>query len=130
MILIDTSAWIDYFNGVPTPPTRQVEKALLTGRVIVGDLVMTEVLQGVRDDRTLSRIADELARFRQVTLCGPDIAILAASNYRLLRRGGITIRGTIDVIIATWCMANDAEVIHNDRDLKQIERLLGLRSYQ
>lgn len=129
MILIDTSAWIDYFNEKDTVSKDRVDMALLTGRTIVGDLILAEVLQGVRDDRVLRRMAEQLASLRQQTLCGPQIAVLAASNYRLLRRSGVTIRGTIDVIIATWCISVGAEIIHNDRDLRQMEVFLGLRSF-
>lgn len=70
-----------------------------------------------------------LERFEIVTLCGPDVAIRAAANYRLRRSRGITVRGTIDVIIATWCIENDVAIIHNARDMRIMEEQLGLRAY-
>lgn len=129
MILVDTSAWIDFLNDAETPWTLAVARAARSGRIVIGDLVLVEVLQGVRNDRRLHSIRKSLARFPIVSLCGPFHAEQAAANYRLLRRKGITVRGTIDVIIATWCIANDAEIIHNDRDLAVMERELGLVAY-
>lgn len=130
MILVDTSAWIDYFNEVDSPAAALVDQALLTGQTVVGDLVLVEVLQGVRHSKDLRRFSDTFSSLLRRSLCGPEIAELAAANYRFLRRQGITIRGTIDVIIATWCVTNDAEIIHNDRDLAAMERLLGVRAFR
>lgn len=97
--------------------------------MVVGDLIVAEVLQGIRDDRRMQAVRDRLLRFRVVSLCGSSVAEKAAVNYRLLRRRGIAICGTIDVIIATWCIVNRATIIHNDRDLAMMERELGLVSY-
>lgn len=97
--------------------------------VVVGDLVLTELLQGIRFDREIPPILILWERLEKADLCGQDVALLAAANYRFLRRKGITIRGTIDVIIATWCISHGAAIIHNDRDLAVMERELGLVSY-
>lgn len=130
MILVDTSAWVDFFNNVETPLTDLVARAARTGRIVVGDLVYVEVLQGIRDDKRFDAIGRALSRYRMVSLSELPHATMAAANYRLLRKRGITIRGTIDVIIATWCIANDVPIIHNDRDMAVMERELGLVSFR
>ncbi|WAJ30452.1 type II toxin-antitoxin system VapC family toxin [Antarcticirhabdus aurantiaca] len=129
MILIDTSAWIEHFNGRGTPAAERVRRALDDEQVIVGDLVMVELLQGVRFDKEVARILVDIKALRRESLCGAAIGLLAAANYRGLRRRGITIRSTIDVIIATWCIENGAAIIHNDRDMAVMEAQLGLRAY-
>ncbi|GGD85726.1 ribonuclease VapC [Aureimonas endophytica] len=128
-VLIDTSAWIDYFNPRETAAAASVARALAEDDVVLGDLVLVELLQGIRQDRQVGRTLEELGRLERASLCGPVLAELAAANYRLLRRKGLTIRGTIDVIIATWCIANRVAIIHNDRDLAVMERELGLVAY-
>lgn len=130
MILADTSAWIDYFADKDSYARRHLRLALVDDDLVIGDLVLVEILQGIRSDRQLRETSGTLGHFKFVSLCGPQIAKAAASNFRLLRSRGITIRGTIDVIIATWCVENDAEIIHNDRDFAAMERLLGLRRYR
>ena len=97
--------------------------------MVVGDLVLAEVLQGLREEKRFDAARRLLGKFEAVSLCGPAIAVRAAANYRLLRSRGITVRGTIDVIIATWCIENDASIIHNDRDMRIMEEQLGLRAY-
>ncbi|KAB0680679.1 type II toxin-antitoxin system VapC family toxin [Aureimonas leprariae] len=129
MILVDSSAWIDFLASRETPWTDAVADATRDGEVVVGDLVLAEVLQGFRIEHELTNARRVLRMFPQRTLCDPSIAEDAAANFRLLRRRGLTIRGTIDVIIATWCLRNDASIIHNDRDLAVMERELGLVSY-
>ena len=129
MILVDTSAWIDFFNGRDTPWTFALAVASREGTVVVGDLVLAELLQGFRSDRQFQEARRVLSLFRSVDLCGRAVAESAAENYRALRRRGVTVRGTIDVIIATWCIENNAEIIHNDRDLRLMEDHLGLRSF-
>lgn len=128
MVLIDSSAWIEFWRPADTPLSRSVDRALDVSVVVVGDLVLVEVLQGLRQDE-LKLVTDVMSGFQIECLVGPDIAVLAAANYRLLRSRGITVRGTIDVIIATWCIENDASIIHNDRDMRIMEEQLGLRAY-
>ncbi|MEX6505531.1 PIN domain-containing protein [Jiella sp. M17.18] len=126
MILVDTSVWIDFFNGSDRPWTKALAAASRDGHVVVGDLVLAEVLQGFRNERDFREARRVLSLFPAVALCGHEVAEAAAANYRLLRRRGLTLRGTIDVIVATWCIVNDAAIIHNDRDLATMERELGL----
>ncbi len=128
-ILPDSSIWIDLLLDRRTPQTDLLRSAAADHIVLVGDLVTTEVLQGVRTDRGFAEARSLLASFEPVMLCGSETAIRAAANYRLLRQRGITVRGTIDVIVATWCIENDVPIIHNDRDMAVMERELGLRAY-
>lgn len=127
MIVADTSAWIDYFKGVAAPHTDMLDLELSRNRIVTGDLILAELLQGFREDRDYreaKRIMDSL-EYRDFV--GKEIALAAAQNYRTLRRNGITVRKTIDVLIATFCIHNDFELIHNDRDFDGMEGTLGLK---
>ncbi len=127
MIVADTSVWIDYVNGVDAPHTRLLDCELLDNRVITGDIIITEFLQGFRDDkdyRAAKRIMESL-EYRN--FLGKELAYRAAENFRILRKNGITVRKTIDVIIASFCIENNLELIHNDRDFEPMETLLGLQ---
>lgn len=127
MILVDSSVWIDYFNGAASAETDLLDRLMDTGRLLVGDLILAEVLQRFRSERDAARA---LARF-QAFECGymvdREIAIGAARNYRLLRRKGVTIRATIDTLIATFCIRDGHSLLHCDRDFDPFERHLGLR---
>lgn len=126
MILIDSSIWIDVLSSAESRSFTRFQEASLVHDPVVGDLVAVEVLQGFRDGAKL-RLADAtLSKFEMVTLCGPAIARKAADNFRALRRKGVTLRGTIDVIIATWCIENRVPLLHNDRDFMPLEKELGL----
>lgn len=126
MIVADTSAWIDYVRGIDAPHTNALDYELLHSRIITGDLIITEFLQGFRqekDFKAAKRIMDSLEYHDFV---GREIALRAAMNFRKLRTNGITIRKTIAVIIATFCIENGYELIHNDRDFDPMEKVLGL----
>jgi predicted nucleic acid-binding protein len=130
VILPDSSAWIDFLHGKTTPWTDALTMATASSEdVVVGDLILAEVLQGIRADRDFREARRILHLFPSRNLCDPIVAEHAAENYRSLRKKGITIRATIDVIIATWCIRNGAMIIHNDRDLAVMEAELGLVSY-
>ncbi len=127
MIVADTSVWIDYVNGIDAPHTRLLDRELLDNRVITGDIIITEFLQGFREDkdyRAAKRIMESL-EYRD--FLGKELAYRAAENFRTLRKNGITVRKTIDVIIATFCIENTLELIHNDRDFDPMETILGLQ---
>ena len=127
MIVADTSAWIDYFRGVSAPHTDILDLELSRNRIVTGDLIIAEFLQGFKEEREYQeakRIMDSL-EYRDFV--GRELAIAASQNHRMLRRSGITVRKTIDVIIATFCIENDFELIHNDRDFDGIEEMLGLK---
>lgn len=127
MILVDTSAWIDYVKGVSAPHTDLLEFELSRNRIITGDLIIAEFLQGFRDEREYFQAKQIMDSLEYRDLVGKHIAESAAQNYRILKKNGITIRKTIDVLIATFCIENDIELIHNDRDFDGIEEKLGLR---
>ena len=130
MIFVDTSAWIDYFNNVNANHTDNIDRLLQSTRMVTGDLVISELLRGFRDEkdyREARRLMDTL-EYRDMV--GFDIAIESAENYRFLRKKGLTIRKTIDSIIATFCIANDFELIHNDSDFDPFEEHLGLKVYR
>jgi predicted nucleic acid-binding protein len=130
MILVDTSVWVDFFNGVDGIEVDDLDRLLGSGRILIGDLILSEILQGFNRDADYRRARSLLADLSYADLCGREIALAAADNYRRLRRLGVTIRKTVDVIIGTFCMVNDHELLHSDRDFDAMERSLGLRIYR
>ncbi len=127
MILVDSSVWIDYFKGADTRQTRTLDALLGREPLAIGDLIATEVLQGFDDDRAFDTAARLLAALTMVELGGKRIAIQAARNYRRLRALGITVRKTIDTIIATRCIESGYELLHSDRDFEPFVSHCGLR---
>ena len=127
MILVDSSVWIDFFRNQPTPQAEWLDRNLGVEGLLVGDLVLAEVLQGFKDDRGFDNARRMLGRLEQVSLGGEELAIEAARNFRKLRAKGVTIRGTIDVIIATRCLVDGVRLLHSDRDFDAFEAHLGLR---
>jgi predicted nucleic acid-binding protein len=128
MILVDSSVWIDHLGNVFTRPVRRLRQLVEQERILVGDLILCEVLQGVRSETQAREVEAALRRFELVTLADPDLAVKAAENYRFLRRRGITIRTTVDLIIGTFCMERGHALLHSDRDFEPMERFLGLRT--
>ena len=127
MILVDLSVWIDYFNGNSTWQTDLLDSYLSDLPIIMGDLILTEVLQGFRSDKdfkTARSFLDSLP-FRQMG--GYNVAIQSAQNYRKLRKAGITVRKTIDVIIATFCIIEGLTLLHDDRDFDPISASFPLK---
>jgi hypothetical protein len=127
LILVDSSVWIDYFNGTVTPQTEKLNGLLGSELVAVGDLILTEVLQGFADESDFNRARKTLTTLTVVELGGRDIAIQAARNYRRLRKLGTTVRKTIDTIIATRCIEDGYDLLHGDRDFDPFVEHLGLR---
>lgn len=130
MVLVDTTVWVDYFNGVGTPHTDWLEREIDRQRLGLTDLILGEVLQGIRDERQASDIRQELLTFEVFTMGGVNLAVTAAQNYRTLRAKGRTIRRTIDCWIATFCILNAHALLHNDRDFDPFEQLLGMSVVQ
>ncbi len=128
MILVDSSVWVDYFNGVPTRETDLLDGYLGTEPLLTGDLILTEVLQGFRSDRDFSRAKAALDMLAFQPMVGRDIAVASALNYRKLRALGVTVRKTIDVLIATFCIEGGHRLLHADRDFTLMEQPLGLVS--
>lgn len=127
MILVDSSVWIDFFRNKPTPQAEWLDRNLGIEGLVVGDLILAEVLQGFQDDRGFNAARRMLGRLEQVIVGGTDLAVEAARNDRKLRVAGVTVRGTVDILIATRCLANGLRLLHNDRDFDAIEQHLGLR---
>ena len=127
MIVADTSVWIDYVNGVVTPQTNILDIELENRRVATGDLIIVEFLQGFREDKQFQEAKGLMDSLEYYDFVGREMAIKAAQNFRKLRKKGITIRKTIDVLIATFCMEYGFELLHNDKDFDSIEEVLGLR---
>ena len=128
MILVDSSVWIDYFRGTPTPQAEKLDGLLSSEPIAVGDLILTEVLQGFRSERDFNEAKRLLTSLVVVELGGQDIAIQAARNFRILQTQGITIRKTIDTIIATRCIESGYTLLYSDRDFDPFVQHLGLRS--
>ncbi len=129
MTIVDSSVWIDFFNGKETPQTEKLEKLLYTEPISIGDIILTEVLQGFNSDPAFETAKNYLTQLPCHTLLNPVFAILSAINYRKLRKKGITIRKTIDMIIATFCIENGYTLLHSDRDFDLIQEHLGLKVY-
>jgi len=130
MVLVDTSVWVDYFNGAATPEADDLDALLGSGRILIGDLILAEILQGFSRDADYREARSLLADVPFSNLVGLDVAIASADNYRKLRSRGVTVRKTIDVIIGTFCIENEHELLHSDRDFDAMERILGLRIYR
>ncbi|HPY11277.1 MAG TPA: PIN domain nuclease [Sphaerochaeta sp.] len=126
MIVVDTSVWIDYVNGINTDQTELLDRALLQSRIITGDLIITEFLQGFRSTKDLAKGKQLMEALEYHDFVGKEMAVRAAEHYRTLRKNGITVRKTIDVLIATFCIAHGYELLHNDRDFDAMEKVLGL----
>lgn len=127
MILVDSSVWVDYFRGAVTPQTDTLDNLLGSEPLAVGDLILTEVLQGFGTERAFNDAKRMLSALEFVVLGGQDVSVVAASNHRQLRSLGFTVRKTIDTIIATRCIHSGYTLLHNDRDFDAFEQHLGLR---
>ncbi len=127
MILVDSSVWIDYFKGTVTAQTEKLDSLLGHEPLAIGDLVLTEVLQGFADEADFNKARKMLTLLDVVELGGQEIAVQAAKNFRTLRRLGVTVRKTIDTVIATRCIESGYDLLHSDRDFDPFARHLGLR---
>ena len=127
MILVDSSVWIDYFQGVITPQTEKLDQLLGHEALAIGDLILTEVLQGFADEQDFNKAGKLLTSLTVVELGGQEIAIQAARNFRALRKLGVTVRKTIDTVIATRCIESGDELLHSDKDFDPFAQHLGLR---
>ena len=127
MLIVDSTVWVDYFNGVENPQTDYLEKIADKALILIGDLILAEVLQGFRDDADFEKARRAFGKYLQVEMVNPALALKSARNYRLLRRKGITVRKTIDSLIATYCIENDHELLHTDSEFDGYEKHLELR---
>jgi hypothetical protein len=126
VIVVDTSVWIDFLNGRDALHVQRLRAALGAEEIAVGDLMLCEVLQGLDSERDARQVEALLRSFQIVPMVGDTTAVAAARNYRTLRRLGITVRKTIDLLIGTWCIENRMALLHNDSDFHPMARHLGL----
>jgi predicted nucleic acid-binding protein len=126
VILVDTSVWVDYFNGFASPPAEQLDRLLGEEFILLGDLVLTEILQGFSSEGAAAAALEKLRAFTFVSMVGWEIAVKAAENYRVLRRKGVTVRKTVDLWIGTFCIEYGCRLLHNDRDFQPMVEHLGL----
>lgn len=127
MVIVDTTVWIDYLGGGVNPHTEWLDRELTRQRLGLTDLILCEVLQGIRADDTFTQVRRDLSRFEVFGTGGEDLAIASAQNYRSLRTRGYTLRKTIDCLIATFCISGEHSLLHRDRDFDGFEQCLGLR---
>lgn len=126
MIIADTSIWIDYFNGLDTKHTEALDKGLVEGVIAIGDIIFLEILQGFKKDSDYNLAKKTLLTLEQYEMLGHKQTLKAADNYRVLRKKGITIRKTTDVIIASFCIENKFPLLFLDKDFKPFVKHLGL----
>ena len=126
MVIVDSSLWIDYLNGVTNPETEWLDLGLDRERLGLTTIILTEVLQGLRDERDAAAVQSELLRFEIIELHDTGLAIDAARHYRHPRERGRTVRKTTDLLIATYCIRQEHALLHRDRDFDPFEALLGL----
>jgi len=127
VIVVDSSVWIDYFNGTESASAERLDGLLGVTRLAVGDIILTEVLQGFRDDAQYKLAKETMTSLPVFEMLGRAIAIRSAENYRSLRARGITIRKTLDVVIATYCIEHDYSLLFEDKDYLPFVRHLGLK---
>jgi predicted nucleic acid-binding protein len=126
MLVVDTTVWVDYFNGQINAETDYLDRALSEELILVGDLILTETLQGFRTDKDFELAQAALARFEQKEMVNLQLARQSAQNYRILRKKGVTVRKTIDCLIATFCISENHTLLHRDSDFDGFEKYLGL----
>ncbi len=127
MILVDSSVWIAYFNNSNVWQTAFLDFLLGHEPIVIGDLIISEVLQGFRLDKDFETAKELLSSLEICDMGGYYNAVKSAENYRILRKTGITVRKTIDVIIGTYCIENDLQLLHDDKDFSPMEEILHLK---
>ena len=128
MIVVDSSVWIDYFGGKTTPAAEKLDSLLGEKPIAAGDLMLVEVLQGFRTDSDFATARDLLMSLTIVNMLNTSIALRSAANFRTLRKKGVTVRKTIDTIIATYCIENSLALLYSDKDFQPFREHLKLQS--
>jgi predicted nucleic acid-binding protein len=126
MVIVDTTVWVDYLRGTQNYETEYLDRELGHERFGLTDLILCEILQGIRDERAFARVLHEMSVFELFETGGTTLAIEAARNFRRLRERGHTVRKTIDSLIATFCLLHGHSLLHRDRDFDHFEKHLGL----
>ena len=129
MIFLDSTVLIDYFNGRNNWQVEVLDSILGKELVVIGDYVLTEVLQGFRSDKEFQKAKTILLSFPCFDIGGKEMALQSAKNYRYLRKKGVTVRKTIDSMIATFCIENKLTLLHNDKDFEPFSKYLKLKIY-
>lgn len=129
MLVVDTTVWVDYFNGQVNPETDYLDRVISEELIMVGDLILAETLQGFRDDKDFKLAQAALSKFEQTGMVNLQLAQQSAQNYRALRKTGVTVRKTIDCLIATFCIADNHTLLHRDSDFDGFEKHLGLKVF-
>jgi len=127
VLIVDTTVWVDYLNGKPTRETDWLHREVERRRLGITDLILCEVLQGIRGEARSSEVENELLKLEVFPTGGVELAVATARSYRALRARGRTVRATIDGLIATFCLLNGHALLHNDRDFDHFEQVLGLQ---
>lgn len=127
MVVVDTSVWVDHFNGIDSPQVTTLNRLLGEQVLVVGDLILAELLQGFASEADAHRALERLQPLEFVAMAGVEVAVQSARNFRRLRRQGVTVRKTMDMLIGTYCLMNDCRLLHADRDFRVMEQHLGLR---
>jgi predicted nucleic acid-binding protein len=127
MVIVDTTVWVDYLRGDEDPETLWLDRELQRQRLGLTDLILCEVLQGIRNQGTFAQVQTSLFKFQVFQTGGTALAVAAAQNYRELRQHGYTVRKTVDCLIATFCLQAKHELLHRDRDFDSFEKVLGLQ---
>jgi predicted nucleic acid-binding protein len=128
VILVDSSVWIDHLRNTVTVPVSYLRSRISSEELLVGDLILCEVLQGLRTDAEARLVEDALREFEVVPLVDVELAVKAVANYRFLRSRGYAVRRTIDLVIGTFCIERGHSLLHGNRDFAPMERFLGLRT--
>jgi predicted nucleic acid-binding protein len=127
MVIVDTAIWVDYFNGTNTPETEWLDREVGRQEIGLTDLILCEVLQGVRSDSEFAAFREQLLEFEVFAIGSVETAVAAAENFRELRKRGFRVRKTIDCLIATFCIREGHALLHRDRDYDVFEKNLGLQ---
>ena len=127
MLVVDSTVWVDYFNGIQNPQADYLHQMMDKRPILIGDLILAEVLQGFRQDVDFEKARRALGKFTQVEMVNTGLALQSARYFRLLRGKGITVRKTIDSLIATFCIENKHDLLHNDDDFDGYEKHLRLK---
>lgn len=126
MVIVDTTVWVDYLRGDQNLETQWLHLEVERQRLGLTDLILCEVLEGIRDDASFSRVQRQLRKFEVFETGGAELAVTAARNFRKLRQRGYTVRKTIDCLIATFCLRAGHALLHRNRDFDPFEQYLGL----
>ena len=129
-IIVDTSVWIDFYNGITNKPVDILKNIMLTGIIVIPPIIVQEILQGIREIKLLPVVEDSLLGFQFLNYDSYEAAFEAAALYRLLRSKGVTVRSSSDCLIAWLCLANNMFIHHNDKDFDNIAKHTSLKIYK